>query len=211
MIRRLLFFAKTGEIQEADKELNLAFFVKLFFLKLGLLIFYFIIVVLVLGFDLFQGFESKASDCMLITFLNFIILAPILEELIFRNHLNLKLNNIGLALLVAVFLFWGEGFFVVIMGYLILVGLIINYRKPNTKLLLIYLSSLLFAFAHHYQIIDWANMETISKFILKSFPHFISGIILSYLYFRNGILAAMFFHAFWNLLPFFGEWFSRIL
>lgn len=209
MIKRLLFFFQSGEIQEADKELTPSFFAKLFSVKFGLLLFYFLVVAMVFGFEIFQGFESKSSKSILFTFLNLIILAPVLEELIFRNHLNLKPKNLILAALITVFLFWGEGFIFVMLGYFTLVWLLRNNNNPKTKIFLIYLSSLLFAFAHYSQIFDWTDMEIIRKVILRSFPQFLSGIILSYLYFRNGILVCMFFHGLWNLLPFFSEWVGR--
>jgi hypothetical protein len=210
MIKRLFFFSQSGEIHEADKELTPSFFAKLFFVKFGLLLFYFLLVALVFGFEIFEGIENKSSKSILFTFLNFIILVPVLEELIFRNHLNMKPKNLILAALITVFLFWGDGIIFVMLGYFILVWLLRNRYNPKIKLFLIYLSSLLFAYAHYYQFLDWRDMGTIMKVIFRSFPHFLSGIILSYLYFRNGILICMFFHGLWNLLPFFSEWVGRV-
>ncbi|SMD43982.1 CAAX protease self-immunity [Aquiflexum balticum DSM 16537] len=210
MIKRLLYFSQTGEIQEAEKELTPAFFAKLLFVKFGFLSVYILVVALVFGFEIFQAFESKSSKSIPVTFLNLIILAPVLEESIFRNHLNMKPKNLILAALIAVILFWDEGFIFIMLGYFTLVWLLRNRINPKIKLLLIYFSSLLFAYAHYYQFLDWNDMGTIMKVIFRSFPHFLSGIILSYLYFRNGILICMFFHGLWNLLPFFSEWVGRV-
>jgi membrane protease YdiL (CAAX protease family) len=211
MIKNLLFFLQSGEIKETDRGLSPAFFARLYFLKFGLLVLYILTMAFFYGFEFFQGMESKANNSIFLTFLNFVILAPVLEELIFRNHLNLKPINLILSGLILLFLFWGDGFIFVMLGYFSLVWFLRNRNGPKTTLFLIYLSSLLFGFSHYYQIIDWSNMETILMFILRSVPHVLSGIILSYLYFRNGILVAISFHALWNLMPFLSTWLDRVL
>nr|WP_281261105.1 CPBP family glutamic-type intramembrane protease [Cecembia rubra] len=129
--------------------------------------------------------ESKASDSIFLTFLNFVIMAPVLEELIFRNHLKLKPVNLILSVLIMLFVYWGDGFTFVMLGYFALVWLVKNNKGPKFKLILIYLSSILFGFGHYYQIIDWSNMETLSMFFLRSFPHVFAGLIYAYLYFRS--------------------------
>lgn len=201
MIRDFLDFALTGEIQEEYKKLTLSFFTRLFLIKAGFLTFYLIIVLQVFGFERFQGTESKYSLSIPSTIFVYIIFAPILEELIFRNHLNLKFKNLVLATVISVLLFWRDWFIVILLGYFILVCFLKNRNISNLKILLIYSSSLLFAFAHYYQLIDWDNSETILKFLLRSIPQFIGGLFYCYIYFRNGVFASMLFHAFWNLLP----------
>lgn len=211
MIKSLLFFAQSGEIKEVDKELGAAFFARLYFLKYGVFILYFLTVAFLYGFEIFQGMGNKANDNVFLTFLNFVIMAPVLEELIFRNHLNLKPVNLILSVLIMLYVYWGDGFSFLMFGYFILAWLVKNNKGPKTKLCLIYFSSILFGFAHYYQIIDWSNKETLSMFFLRSFPHVLGGLIYAYLYFRTwGIMAAIFFHAIWNLVPFFKVWMDMV-
>jgi membrane protease YdiL (CAAX protease family) len=203
--RKLLTFALSGTIQEEEKELTLSIFLRLFFIKFYLLGLYIGLVTIVFGLGEFSNIEQRAGSSIVHTFVNFIVLAPILEELIFRNHLSLKLENILLALLLSIILFWGDWFIVILLWYFILVGYTRIRKIFISRLLLIYSSSIIFAFAHHYQIIDWNNSGTIVDFFLKSVPQFIGGLFYCYIYFRNGVIVSMLFHAFWNLLPFLSE------
>lgn len=198
MIKKVLFFIRNGAVMEQDKVLNLTFLLKLFSIKFAYFFLYTILVFLVFGSGFIQHIEDRFGNTIFIKFLNIVVLAPVLEELIFRNHLKLNFKNLILSFLLALFLFHDNWYLLVVTVYFLFILLMRKRQFPKKKLVLIYFSSLLFAFAHFVQTIDLSNYETIGASLFPLFPHFISGLLLSYLYFRNGIMASMIFHAMWN-------------
>lgn len=128
-----------------------------------------------------------------------VVVAPLLEEPIYRLHLDFKKSSIwwgiGLSLLlisevwVPVALLWIWLFFLLFM--------VSKGNKPNLKLT-IFISSALFAIVHlgNFTDFDYATYFYWVPFIVGA--QFLIGLVLSYIRLNYGIKWAIVFHAVYN-------------
>jgi len=149
-------------------------------------------------------------------FLMGVILAPVLEEFIFRAPLKFTKRNlwffcIGYIYLVSRFIYKSNSIYGVI-GILSLTLVLIylyKYRvyKTHFKLnVIIYLSALIFS-AIHFQNLDFDYTSTIGA-LTYAFPIFFGGLVLSYLRLKYSLLAAIIFHSLHNLVAYAFFYFS---
>ncbi|QDH78276.1 CPBP family intramembrane metalloprotease [Echinicola soli] len=128
-----------------------------------------------------------------------VVIAPLLEEPIFRLHLNLKKSSIwwGLVLsLLIVFSDWfiGLAFMIYLVYLLIMLG---EKSTPNLKMV-VYTSSAFFALVH---LSNFTNFEFGDHFYLTPFlvgSQFITGLFLSYIRLNHGMKWCILFHGTFN-------------
>lgn len=155
-----------------------------------------------LGID---QFDHKLLDLLkknkwLFAFLG-VFLAPLIEEPIFRLHLDLKKSSLwwslGLSILVISELWYPAA---LLMIYLILL-LIMVYRgvQPNRKYV-IFISAALFGLVHmiNYTGFDFGKYYYWVPFLVAI--QFFLGLILSYIRLKNGIKWAIIFHGTYNAI-----------
>lgn len=171
------------------------------------------------------GLSNWANDSNIYVFIfQVLIIAPIMEELLFRGIL--KDNIYLLSISVAVFVFFSikiyyhksfydldEKFvFAFTASLIVMIGMIILcnftstaviitslYSSKTYLLLLIAISSLLFALLHCTNF-NYRNISSISL-ILALLPHFISGIVYSIICLKYGIGYSILLHISVNLFP----------
>jgi hypothetical protein len=128
-----------------------------------------------------------------------IFLAPLIEEPIFRLHLDLKKSSI----------WWGLGFSLLmisgvwypvalIWGYLIFLYVMISKGlKPNLKFV-VYCSSALFALVHmtNFTEFDYGKYFYLVPFLVAA--QFVVGLVLSYIRLNHGMKWAIIFHGVYN-------------
>lgn len=203
VIESFFKFLISGEIEGLSNISKKKFYILLFLFK------WFLFVGILLSFKFFLGYEGRNNNDLFEdketwkVFLNIVILAPILEELVFRYHTKLEYKFVLVSLFAALVLFHDSTIgliFSVIYFIFLLISLKLEIKINN--LLLIYFSAFLFGFAHvaysDYSILS-ENFGNTSFVILS---RFLSGLLTCYVYYFRGILASIIFHAAWNLLPF---------
>lgn len=183
---------------------NGKFYLNLFLFKALVFVFVVLIFRILLGYGGSDNAHLLGDKGILKIFLNFIILAPILEEIVFRYHTNMKLRSIVISFVGAIILFYDSVFgLVLIGGYL---GILFTFKKSGfhvSQLFLVYTSSIMFGIAH-IAFVDYSVFS--ENFINTTFvitTRFFSGLIACYVFYIKGILASIIFHGVWNLLPFF--------
>ena len=150
-------------------------------------------------------FDHKLLDLLkknkwLFAFLG-VFLAPLIEEPIFRLHLDLKKSSLwwslGLSILVISELWYPAA---LLMIYLILL-LIMVYRgvQPNRKYV-IFISAALFGLVHmiNYTGFDFGKYYYWVPFLVAI--QFFLGLILSYIRLKHGIKWAIIFHGTYNAI-----------
>ncbi|MDR7129933.1 membrane protease YdiL (CAAX protease family) [Algoriphagus sp. 4150] len=155
-----------------------------------------------LGVNQFDSLLEKmlAENKMPVVFA-VIFLAPLLEEPIFRLHLDLKITSIwwglGLSILMISQQWYVTAVFIVYLVYLLLK--VFRHRPPNLKFV-IYTSSTFFALIH---LGNFSNFELADHFYWIPFlvaAQFFIGLILSYIRLTYGIWYAILFHAVYNAI-----------
>ena len=167
---------------------------------------------LLMGED-FTDFSENKEKLNIETVLSYVLLIPLIEELLFRGFLDLRRSRnlivgIGLAALCAFFLFFRDEqyFFIVLFMIILLVyaclridafysilkGFVTRYYH-----LLAILSALIFA-AFHITNYDDYSIYTFIPLV----PRFISGLYLAYIISKYNIWYAWMMHAINNTTPF---------
>ena len=191
-----------GEVLGDQLKVSLKFFASLFIIKLTLIVFFFSLFFLVFGIMPITERTKFLGKDELMIFLNVVVLAPIIEEFIFRFHQNLKLKNILTSLGFSIFLFFGDFFLIILIVYFSFLLICQRLDIKISKIGVVYSSSILFSLGHLIQNHNLDFFILNSHLILSFFPHFISALILSFIFLNKGIKYSIFFHAFWNLFPF---------
>jgi len=196
-------FLLTGIVPGEYKKLSISFIFSYLLLKFFLITVFFILKYLFYDSSLLPKREVIEDENIIKFFLNVVVLAPVFEEMICRHHLNFSYRRILISAVFACLLLYDElNYLLIVLIYLaVLVALIWKNINFN-KLILVYLSSALFAFLHLIMYPDTLSSQNVINIILVILPHFIGGLLLSYIFIRNGTFAAIILHALWNLLPF---------
>lgn len=155
-----------------------------------------------LGVDQFDSImeEMLAKSKWLVVFA-VIFLAPLLEEPIFRLHLDLKIKSICLGLGMS-FLMISQQWYVtaVFVFYLVFLLIRVMRQQPLNLKFVVYVSSILFAVIH---LGNFSNFEIAKHFYWIPFlvaAQFLIGLILSYIRLTHGIWNAILFHAVYNAI-----------
>ncbi len=183
--------------------------------KLVLYIFYFqaiAIAINILAFSITKLLDihsnSKITD---FTFLNIVLVAPIIEEFMFRAILKKKLLNYCLFLVANLYFFRSflDNIYITIFLILaLLFSLFILFKKKyfnsnynNSQLIiLVYVTSFSFGIAH---MVNYDASTSIVLFlIVMSITKIISGFLLSMFRIKFGLLYSILFHCFNNSLSF---------
>jgi len=130
-----------------------------------------------------------------------IFVAPLVEESIFRLHLDLKITSIWWGLGLSIVMISQQWYFAVaFMAYLIyLLVRVFRQRPPNLKFV-VFISSSFFALVH---LGNYPNFEFTEHFYWVPFlvaAQFLIGLILSYIRLNHGVHFAMLFHAVYNAI-----------
>jgi membrane protease YdiL (CAAX protease family) len=158
-----------------------------------------------LFFDLRVGIGNSVFDegNVLKIFLNVVILAPFFEEMAFRYYLSFSRSGTLISLLFAGFLFYdGLVYLVVFVIYLLILLLLIERKVRINRLMIVYFSSFIFALSHLIAYKELSSSYGVAEMLFVLGPHFIAGLLLSYVFFRNGIFVAIALHSLWNLIPY---------
>jgi uncharacterized protein len=203
-------FLFKGEVISDKLKVSFKFFASLFIIKLSVIVVYFALFFLVFGIMPMNERTNLLGSNGLKIFFNVVVLAPIIEEFIFRFHQKLKFKNVLTSLGFSVLLFFGDFFLLILIIYFsfLLICLRINIKLSN--LVIVYSSSVLFALGHviQNQNLDFFNLN--SQILISFFPHFISALILSFIFLNKGIKYSIFFHSIWNFFPFLMELAKKI-
>jgi hypothetical protein len=195
----LLSFLKSPFLPETDSSIRPKAFFVLLTITLGVIIPYALILEAA-GMDQFDHkLEKLLKNSKWLVAILAIFLAPILEEPIFRLHLDLKKSSIwwgiGLSVLMLsevwlpVVLVWGYLFF-----------LLYNVSQGNAPRLkyLVWISSALFALVHmgNFTDFDYAKYFYWVPFMVGA--QFLVGLVLSYIRLNYGMKTAILFHGVYN-------------
>lgn len=199
MLQKFLRFLQTPERPDFYRPIS----AKDFFLLLGMAIvlvvpYAFLLEQIDIGeFD--HALEQLMKEYKWLVVAAAIVIAPLIEEPVFRLHLDFKKKSIYLGMGLSILLV--TDFWVISVAYLaylfFLLTKIKNNDPPKLKLI-IFSSSAFFALVH---LGNFSGFDWIGKFyyipILVGAQFFI-GLILSYIRIRHGIRTAMLFHAAYN-------------
>ncbi len=154
-----------------------------------------------LGLDQFdhKGEEFLLNSNKFLIFMLAIVIAPIVEELIFRYHLNFKKSSIFIGFALSFILTYNlvVGMILASLYFIFTIIIIILKLKPNLKFY-IYSSSTLFALIH---IINYEGFDFMQYFYfvpLMVASQFFVGLVLSYIRIKYNIYNAILFHAVFN-------------
>jgi membrane protease YdiL (CAAX protease family) len=203
LIRDFCKFLVHGKVYDAHNKLDRTFIFSYLFLKV------FIVVLFVLIKYLFsESISEQKNDVFSDTnslklFMNVVILAPILEEIICRYHFKFSYKSIFISILFACFWLYDDlNFLLVLLIYFFILLTLIRANIRFNKMIFVYISSTIFAFLHLMAYPDILQSQNVMDIILILSPHFFGGLLLSYVFFRNGIFTAIALHSLWNFIPY---------
>ena len=91
--------------------------------------------------------------------------------------------------------------FIILIYLGLLVFMIVKNLRFN-RLTFVYLSSFIFACSHLISYPQILVNRNLIEAVFVIGPHFFGGLLLSYVFFRNGIIASIALHSLWNLIPY---------
>ncbi|MCE7055170.1 CPBP family glutamic-type intramembrane protease [Algoriphagus sp. AGSA1] len=155
-----------------------------------------------LGVDQFDSIlEEMLAENKWLVVIGAIFLAPLLEEPIFRLHLDLKMTSIwwglGMSILLISQQWCVTAVFIVYLVYLLIK--VFRHRPPNLKFV-VYTSSIFFALIH---VGNFSNLELADHIYWIPFlvaSQFFGGLILSYIRLSHGIWFSILFHGAYNAI-----------
>lgn len=196
---KLVFFLKTPflikdfEVFKSKDFFGILLLTLIFVVPFGLSLDYF-------GMD---QFDSKSKDMLMskkwVFIFSGIFLAPILEEPIFRLHLDLKMSSIwwgiGLSILMLSEVWWPVA---LICIYLFFLTYRVSKGNPPNLKYVIWISSALFALVHmgNFTDFDYGKYFYWVPFMVGA--QFVVGLVLSYIRLNHGMKWAILFHGVYN-------------
>lgn len=179
-----------------------------FFYTILIVIFYFIIKE-AFGFET-PNFEKNKPQNKFLFIIESLLIIPILEELLTRCYLNLKLRNLIISFLTCIILYIiaiikDYDFLLISLPflfiYLLLLIFLVKINSLNTKNynknLIVFLGAIFFAILHLNKIND-LNYYNLLVYI-GLIPSFIIGIGLGYVRLKLGLIYSIFLHSLYNL------------
>jgi membrane protease YdiL (CAAX protease family) len=201
IFQNFLAFLKNPTQSEAYTEMPVRSFFVLMLTTLALVVPFSVLLDWV-GIDQFDSIlEEMLARNKWIVILLVIFAAPLLEESIFRLHLDLKITSIWWGLGLSTIMISQQWYFTVaFMGYLIyLLVRVFRQQPPNLKFI-VFTSSSFFALVH---LGNYTNFEFADHFYWVPFlvaAQFLIGLILSYIRVNHGVRCAMLFHGVYNAI-----------
>jgi len=195
----LILFIKRPQIIRAVAPLSIANFFLLLMITFGLVIPYGLLLEF-MGVGEFDNIlQEMIRDQKALVLVLVIILAPLLEETIFRYHLSLQKKAVMWSLIISVFLIsqlWVIG--VGLMLYLLILLILVIKDKAPSLHIVVYISAFFFGIVHlgNYRDFDFlGNFYWIPFLVLIQFG---LGLLLSFIRLHYGLLKAMLFHGVYN-------------
>lgn len=195
----LLSFLKSPYLPETYSPIKPKNFLILLILTLALIIPYGLLLEAA-GIDQFDNLiEQMLKDHKWLVAISAIFLAPLLEEPIFRLHLDLKISSIwwgiGLSVLLLSEVWWPVA---LIWVYLFFLTYRVSKGNPPNLKYVIWISSVLFALVHmgNFTDFDYGRYFYWVPFMVGA--QFVVGLVLSYIRLNHGMKWAMIFHGVYN-------------
>jgi len=203
MINKVVRFLRYPSLTETFQQMSLSLFFRFLLLKFAIAIPFLFIIVLV-GADEFEHALSLEEDENLLVFGIFgVVLAPLIEESIFRLHLDLKRSNVIWSLVLS-FLTFRNNWVPFALTFLYLVFLLFAVLRKKTPKLkwVIFSSAVLFGLAHmaNYPDFDYGRYFYLIPFLVGS--QVCGGLVLSYIRLNFGMKWAIFNHVSFNAILF---------
>lgn len=195
----LLSFLKSPYLPETYSPIKPKTFLILLILTLGIIIPYALILEAA-GMDQFDHkLEELLKNSKWLVAVLVIFLAPLLEEPIFRLHLDLKISSIwwgiGLSILMLSEVWWPVA---LIWVYLFFLTYRVSKGNPPNLKYVIWISSALFALVHmgNFTDFDYGRYYYWVPFMVGA--QFVVGLVLSYIRLNHGMKWGMLFHGVYN-------------
>lgn len=195
----LILFVKKPQIIREVAPLSVSNFFLLLMITFGLVIPYaFLLEFMGVGeFDnIIQEMMRNQKALVLVLV---IVLAPLIEETIFRYHLSLQKKAIIASLLLSVLMISQLWIIAVgLMIYLLVLLMLVIRKNPPAIHIVVYISAFFFGIVHlgNYRDFDFfSNFYWIPFLVLIQFG---LGLLLSFIRLHYGLLKAMLFHAVYN-------------
>jgi uncharacterized protein len=201
LVNLLVDFFKSPRVMANIPQWGSRTFVMLLLITFLVIVPY-VLVMELIGLDEFDHLmEELMKDNKLLVIILAIVIAPILEEAIFRYHLNLQKNAIILGLGLSVLAISQYWYLVVsFMVYLIYLFVRVNQGNPLSLSKVVYLSSVFFALVHmgNFRDFDFLGNFYWVPFLVAA--QFFLGMLLSFIRLHYGLGRAMIFHGVYNAI-----------
>lgn len=195
---KLLDFLKDPKQAQSFQSMKLSEFLGLLILAILVVVPYAYILEL-MGMDQFEnGLADLLKENKWIIAIFGILLAPLIEEPIFRLHLDLKITSIwyslGLSLLFAMAI-W---FPIIFIGYMTFLLIRVKNDNPPSLKFVVYFTAAFFGLVHitNFKDFDYGQFFYYIPFLVAI--QFWIGLILSYIRLNHGMSWAILFHGIYN-------------
>lgn len=203
VVKEILFFLKTGSVTNFAFDTDFKLILYVYLLKVLSFIMLVLSGLFIFNLDFSAGVNSVPSGKYLKDFLNFLILAPVLEEIACRYHNQLKVSSVLISLAASCLLFYDKLWFLLIVSlYFFLLLYLIAKNIELDQLFVIYISAFIFGLSHSVYSGGFYGFESSISFFFMFCFRFVGGLLYSYLFFKKGIYWPVILHFFWNLVPF---------
>jgi uncharacterized protein len=199
IFKDLLLFVKKPQINRAVAPLTVHNFLLLLMLTLGLVIPYGILLEFMGVGDFDNIIQELIRDQKALVLLLVIVIAPLVEETIFRYHLSLQKKAILWSLIASVFMI--SQLWIIAAGlmiYLLVLLVLVVRKNPPPLHIVVCISAFFFGIVHlgNYRDFDFlSNFHWVPFLVLIQFG---LGLLLSFIRLHYGLLKAMLFHAVYN-------------
>lgn len=193
-------FVTEDQIKNQPISSRKNFFFNAYALKWFLFLFFIIFQLIFFNLKNNNGSSVFNGDNYFKIFINVVFLAPILEEIVFRYHNDLRFKNLLFSILASITLFHDSlSVLFVILSYFLILLTLLKLNLKIKRLALVYISSFMFAILH---VIFFESSDNIENLVFIFLPRFFGGLLFCYVFFKKGIALSILLHMFWNLFPF---------
>src|SRR5690606_23373751 len=201
ILNDLLLFIKNPQVDIGATRLSLINFFILLLVTFALVIPYSFIMNWV-GIGQFDHLmEDFLQDYKFVVLIMTIVIAPLLEESIFRYHLTLRIKAICWSLALSLLMLSGMWWITVglLLYLVVLLVLVLNNKKPPLYFV-VYVSGFFFGIVH---LSNYGNFDFFLNFYWIPFlvgTQFAIGLLLSFIRLNFGLARAMYFHGAYNAI-----------
>lgn len=202
-ITDLYKFLITGTLSNQSDSSKKNFFINAYFLKWIVYLFFALFTLFVFEHRIKNESHVFDGDNLFIIFLNVVILAPILEEVLYRYHTKLHYKNVVLSIITSIILFYDSLMMLsIIVSYFVILLVCLKLNIKVKQLILVYISTFLFGVSHVIFVKYPFLFENFENSFFVFGMRFFSGFLFCYVFHKKGILSSIIFHSIWNLGPF---------